>query len=314
MVTNLEDSHVDYRNPWKSVGKSNVQKYVVNPSIPETHGDSNKFKSLMEHENGDVEIDIGVMNGEEFPIPIPNEDLPKRSRMPRLPPRVTQSSKKTKTRFGCDGDAMSMKQFSGIVLDYAKCGDKGCGDQCCQLELNNTVVDNKESDPVTLQPPVIDNKPVGFVDDTEDTAARMATRMLAQMKSRDMEIGETVVELSRGVNLITDIGTNSDVLNVDQELVWVQVPCAVDSRAFANVAPKEIFALETPTKEKRLPKVFGADGSPIENLGALIAEGFSDDGHAMKIDFDIAKVTRPLHRVEFTEKGGTIQDQTRRSK
>ena len=98
MVTNLEDSHVDYRNPWKSVGKSNIQKSVVNPSIPETHGDSNKFKSLMEHENGDVEIDIGVKNGEEFPIPIPNEDLPKRSRMPRLPPRVTQSSKKAKNQ------------------------------------------------------------------------------------------------------------------------------------------------------------------------------------------------------------------------
>ena len=45
-----------------------------------------------------------------------------------------------------------------------------------------------------------------------------------------------------------------------------------------------------------------------------MAEGFSEDGHAMKIDFDIAKVTRPLlsvfkmpadgHRVELTEKGG----------
>ena len=29
-------------------------------------------------------------------------------------------------------------------------------------------------------------------------------------------------------------------------------------------------------------------------MGALIAEGYSDDGHAMKIDFDIAKVTRPF--------------------
>ena len=137
------------------------------------------------------------------------------------------------------------------------------------------------------------------------------------MKSKDMEIGETVVELSRGVNLITDIGANSDVLNVDQELVWVQVPCAVDSGSCANVAPKDIFSIESPTTEKLLPKFFGADGSPIENLGSLVAEGFSDDGHAMKIDFDIAKVTRPLlsvykmssngHKVEFTEKGGTIQ-------
>ena len=51
--------------------------------------------------------------------------------------------------------------------------------------------------------------------------------------------------------------------------------------------------------------------------GARIAEGFSDDRHAMKIEFDIAKVTRRRlsvfkmaangHRVEFNEKGSTIQ-------
>mgnify|MGYP000445074742 CR=1 FL=1 len=124
MVTNLEDSHVDYRHPWKSVGNSNVQKSVVNPSIPETHGDSNRFKWLMEHKDGDVEINIGAACDKEFPIQVPDEDLPKRSRMPRLPPRVTQSSKKSKFKLGCDGDAMSMKHFSGMVSAYANCGDK----------------------------------------------------------------------------------------------------------------------------------------------------------------------------------------------
>ena len=156
------------------------------------------------------------------------------------------------------------------------------------------MVDNKQSDSFTLQSQIIGDKPVGLVNNMEDTAAQMATRMLAQMKSKDMEIGDMVVEFSRGVNLITDIGANSDVLNVDQELVWVQVPCAVDSGSCANVAPKDIFSIESPTTEKLLPKFFGADGSPIENLGSLVADGFSDDGHAMNIDFAIAKVTRPL--------------------
>ena len=83
------------------------------------------------------------------------------------------------------------------------------------------------------------------------------------------------------------------------------------------MAPKGIFKLETPTQETNLPTLFGADGSPIDVLGAVIVDGYSDDGHAMKIDFDLAKVTRPLlsvfemtsngHRVELTEKDGTIQ-------
>ena len=271
----------------------------------------------MEHKNGDVEINIGATCDNEFPIPVPDEDPPKRSRMPRLPPRVTQSSKKSKFKLGCDGDAMSMKHFSGIVSAYANCGDKACGDKCCQLELNGEVDDNNKSETITLQTSVNSDKPVGLINGEEDTAQKMATRMLSRMTSKQMEIGDTVIELSRGINLITDIGSNNDVLNVDQEMVWVQVPCAVDSGSCANVAPEDVFGINSATTEKRLPKFFGADGSPIENLGALVAEGFSDDGHAMKIDFDIAKVTRPLlsvykmtsngHKVEFTEKGGTIQ-------
>ena len=78
-----------------------------------------------------------------------------------------------------------------------------------------------------------------------------------------------MVELNKGINLITDIGTNNDVLNGDQEMVWVQVPCAMGSGICANVAPGGIFKLETPTQERLLPTFFGADGSPIDNLGAL---------------------------------------------
>ena len=78
-----------------------------------------------------------------------------------------------------------------------------------------------------------------------------------------------------------------------------------------------MFQIPNPVHEKLAPKFYGADGSPIANVVALVAEGCSDDGHATKIDFGVTKVTRPLssvfkmiadgHNVEFSERGGTIK-------
>ena len=106
-----------------------------------------------------------------------------------------------------------------------------------------------------------------------------------------------VKEFSRDeINLITDVESTLDVLNVNEELVWAQVPCAVDSGACANVAPKGIFKFHVNGDGKLAPKFFAADGSPIENLGALAAEGFSDDGHAIKIDFTLPMSPDPCYR------------------
>ena len=120
------------------------------------------------------------------------------------------------------------------------------------------------------------------------------------------------------VNLpITNGSGKSDIVQVDIQLVWVQVPRAVDSGSCANVAPENVFKLADGTIANLEPKLFGADGSPIANLGTLIAEGMSEEGMGLKIDFDIAKVTRPLlsvhkmasnsHRVIFHETGGYVQ-------
>ena len=99
-------------------------------------------------------------------------------------------------------------------------------------------------------------------------------------------------------------------------MVWVQVPCAVDSGACANVTPAGIFSLEK-SLVKLEPKFFGADGSPLENLGEIVAQGTSEEGIEVNINFDIAKVTRPLlsvhkmtsngHRVILHDTGGYIQ-------
>ena len=74
------------------------------------------------------------------------------------------------------------------------------------------------------------------------------------------------------------------VLNVNQGMIWVQVPCAVDSGACANVTPGDRCSLQT-SSTKLDPKFVGADGSPIANLETLIAQGVSEEGVNMKIDF-----------------------------
>ena len=132
----------------------------------------------------------------------------------------------------------------------------------------------------------------------------------------DMSIAGNL-EPKQELNLLTSIQPAADVLNVEGEMVWVQVPCAVDSGACANVAPANVFKLENATLAHLEPKYFGADGSPIANLGSHAAEGVTDEGVELKIDFDLAKVTRPLlsvfkmtaagHRVLFNEHGGSVQ-------
>ena len=95
----------------------------------------------------------------------------------------------------------------------------------------------------------------------------------------------------------------------------VQVPCAVDSGACANVAPANVFCLENAALANLEPEYFGADGSPIVNLGSHAAEGLADDGVELNRDFELAKITRPLpsmlkttaagRKVTFNEHGGS---------
>ena len=53
---------------------------------------------------------------------------------------------------------------------------------------------------------------------------------------------ELQLDAQRQLNSITASQPEGEVLNVQQDMVWVQVPCAVDSGACANVAPKDTFA------------------------------------------------------------------------
>ena len=145
----------------------------------------------------------------------------------------------------------------------------------------------------------------------------MATSMVGNFKKRNLDIPPHLAKMAESeLNLITPTTADSSVLNLNQKIVWVQVRCAADSGACANVTPAGIFSLEKPLV-KLEPKFFGADGSPLKNLGKLVAKGTSEEGIEMKIDFDIAKVTRPLlsihkmtsngHKVILHDTGGYIQ-------
>ena len=243
----------------------------------------------------------------DFPMPDARADFSRKPRMPKLPPRKSQFMRMGCGK-SCDADCMSNGEFKSVIGEFKNMGIDGCSDKCCTPNKTTTHTDEITS-AVKISVP----------DEYFDPAVRsdMAKRMKDNLEKGDKPVADVVVDMARGgINLITPMAPVAEVLNVEK-LVWVQVPCAVDSGSCANVAPENVFKLADATIAALEPKFFGADGSPIANLGTLIAEGMSEEGIGLKIDFDIAKVTRPLlsvfkmnaagHRVQFHENGGTIQ-------
>ena len=110
------------------------------------------------------------------------------------------------------------------------------------------------------------------------------------------------------LNIITtEADQNVGIMNVESGLVWMQVPCAVDSGACAHVAPPNLFAILGPRANIEKPKFFGADGSPIENFGECPVKAVLDDNTQMNTIFNIAKITRPLLSVtQMTSNGHQV--------
>lgn len=86
-------------------------------------------------------------------------------------------------------------------------------------------------------------------------------------------------------------------------MIVVQAPCAIDSGARADVSPPKIFSLKK-SRVKLGPKFFGAGGSPLENLGVLVAQEANEECFEMRIDFDIAVKTKPLPSVHKMANNG----------
>ena len=110
------------------------------------------------------------------------------------------------------------------------------------------------------------------------------------------------------LNIITtEADSNVGIMNIESGLVWMQVPCAVDSGACSHVTPPNLFAILGPKSTTEKPKFFGADGSPIENFGECPVEAVLDDNTKMNTLFNVAKITRPLLSVtQMTSNGHQV--------
>ena len=101
---------------------------------------------------------------------------------------------------------------------------------------------------------------------------------------------------------------------------WVKIATVLDSGACKHVAPRGIFSLDVSptTKSKEGHAYYGPSGDPIPNMGEQKIKAQSEHGLPMNIDFDIAKITRPLmsvsemvkkhYRVVFDDDGSYIEN------
>ena len=85
----------------------------------------------------------------------------------------------------------------------------------------------------------------------QDMASRMVTNLHRQDTSESAEMHQYAI---RELNLITTNQKDGEILNVQQNMIWVQAPCAVNSSACANDSPEEILAEMLPDTRKLEPK------------------------------------------------------------
>ena len=138
------------------------------------------------------------------------------------------------------------------------------------------------------------------------------------MKSQMKQQSEIENMLQNSINIITDEQVGKSILNVG-ELKWAKIAIALDSGAVKHVTPANIFSVTTePTEKSRSGhNYFGADGSAIPNLGAQKTSASDESGRTIALEFDVAKISRPLasvaeivkkdHRVVFEDGASFIQ-------
>ena len=80
-----------------------------------------------------------------------------------------------------------------------------------------------------------------------------------------------------------------------------------------HVTPQNVFSLTTELTEKSKSdhNFYGADASPIQNLGGQRVSAYNNEGKTIALEFDVAKISRPLasvaeivkkeHRVVFDD-------------
>lgn len=209
----------------------------------------------------------------EFSIPKIDSSHPVLQRMSKMP----KQSKKSKVRFSYDGDNMKTIMKFGSTQNSKAYVDGCCGEQYFPIPVAEKQTSNSDKTQSEVQP----NSDSQVIADpmSQIGNAWMATRMMANMrKGNRIEVmdpgnGETHCCLDQScerccsdnakgrvitkeeleefyaeqakwkqdhLNLITAV--DHSVLNFDdQDMVWIQVSCAVDSGSCANDSPAGIF-------------------------------------------------------------------------
>lgn len=141
----------------------------------------------------------------------------------------------------------------------------------------------------------------------EDVEERPADQSF--MNFMNTKIAE-VVDPNLFCGFFTDVPPDQILEVKEGELVWTCVAVAVDTGSCANVTPPGVFGIEIAPSEASKSKkpFFGADKSPIKNLGNQSIKAICEEGHKMSTTFAVAdKLSRPLASgYEITEAGNEL--------
>ena len=113
MLRSAQDTNVDCRGGWTSVGKGN-ESNISKASPSQAIDVENEYSTLAD-----------VIDDKDCPIPTPDVESHTRHRMPR----IRRTSHQSRMSSGCDADSMSNGEFGSLMKAYRK--RKYCAEKCC---------------------------------------------------------------------------------------------------------------------------------------------------------------------------------------
>ena len=175
MVTDAQNTSVDYRGGWIQAGKGNSVNLIKANPIPAIEVE-NKFETLAE-----------PLDDAEFPVPNPVGE----SRVKHRMPRITRASQRARTAGKCDADSMGNSEFGSLMKAYRR-GDN-CIEKCCTGMDETSHVETVVTNPITEYDDKIDIEFDGK-QHFDPYNTNMATVMMANAKRLDLEVGPTLKE------------------------------------------------------------------------------------------------------------------------
>ena len=159
--------------------------------------------------------------------------------------------------------------------------------------------------------------------DDEDVKEEIRQRLMALMPTRQVPApgGCSIPEVCNMLEKGTKSGAKAEVNPVETRTKKVRVAVAMDTGATTNASPNGVFGTKvTPVPDDEREDLYGADNNKILNLGTQVGKGVSEQDDTWSINFDIAKISRPLgsvskllknnHRAMFDEGNSYIQNKS----